>query len=387
MAALALLLVACSDDTPPPTTVETTTTVAETTTTVAETTTTVAALTIEGAPEGLVAAVDSLFGDRAAVDPAFSDHLAGAPAGAEEPLVYDVALGSVGEAEVAVVYDDVDTILAVAEDGETWMVVGGSLASLGASPWYGSDLIQLYLIGSDARPNETVEFMRADSHHIVTIMPDGSTASVVGIPRDTAVTTPEGSRGKFTNVMANQGPERVVATAEILTGLEFDGYLLTGFAGFTDLIDAFGGFEVDVPLAMNDKDSKAYLDQGIQWLDGTDMLAFTRNRKQLAGGDFTRQFHHGVVMQWGLAAAQTQGPEAIPAILGMLDEFTLTDLSATQMIRVAGAVQHVDPFATPNVVVPARHGSIGGAYAAILTDGAHEIFARLADGPLPPEDE
>lgn len=385
--AIALVLVACSDDPPATTTTSTTTTAPTTTTTVAETTTTVAALTIDGAPDGLLDAVDSLLGDRSGVDPEFSDHLAGAPAGIEEPLTYEVALGTVGDAEVAVVYDDVDTILAVADDGEDWTVVGGSLASLGATPWYGSDLIQLYIIGSDARPNETVELMRADSHHIVTITPDGSTASVVGIPRDTAVTTPEGSRGKFTNVMANSGAERVVATAEILTGLEFDGYLLTGFAGFTDLIDAFGGFEVDVPLAMNDRDSKAYLDQGIQWLDGTDMLAFTRNRKQLAGGDFTRQFHHGVVMQWGLAAAQVQGPEAIPAILEILDEFTLTDLTATQMLRVAGAVQHVDPFATPNVVVPARHGSIGSAYAAILTDGAHDIFAQLADGPLPPDDE
>jgi polyisoprenyl-teichoic acid--peptidoglycan teichoic acid transferase len=385
---VALVLGACAGDTDEaPTTTAPTTTLAETTTSPpppTTTTTTTVPLTIAGAPEDLVAAVGSLYGDRSAVDRNFSDHIAGATAAAEGPLSFEAVIAAVGDEEVAVVTDGTDLILAVGDGDGAWTVVGGSLGSLGVSPWYGTGLIQLYVIGSDARPGEKVTGMRADSHHIVTIEPDGSAASIVGLPRDTLVTTPEGTRGKFTNVMASHGPERVVATAEILTGLEFQGYLVTGFKGFVDLVDEFGGFDVDVPVAMNDRDSKANLRAGVQWLMGADMLAFARNRKSLAGGDFTRQFHHGVIMQWGLAATQGKGVTAIPSLLDMLTRHTITDLTATELAWIAGAIGHLEPFEVTNVVVPARHGSSGGAYVAVLTDQAFEIFATLADGPYAP---
>lgn len=356
-----------------------------TTTTLADTTTTAgSSVTVDGGTPGLVLAVESLFGDRSGVDPAFADHLAGATAGSSGPIEFTATTGTVAEAEVAVLTDGTDVLYAVSEAGDAWTIVGGSLESLGASPWYGAEPIQLYVIGSDARPGQSVTGYRADSHHIVTIAPDASSASIVGIPRDAYVETPEGRNSKFTNVMASNGPERVVATAEILTDLEFQGYLVTGFQGFVELVDEFGGFEVDVPVPMNDDAAKAYLRAGVQYLNGTDMLAFARTRKTIEGGDFTRQFHHGVIMQWGMAAVQEEGVAAVPALLEMLERHTIHDLTATELLLVGGAIQHLDPFATTNVVVPASNGSAGGAYVARLQDGAFEIFADLADGPYVP---
>lgn len=386
---LAITLAACGGDD------ESTTTTApdaspetSTTTTVPETTTTEARLvTLTDGTPGLTAAVSSVFGDRSLVDPGFSDHLAGAGADVDTgTIAYDAYLGTAAGEQVAVVTDGTDVLYAVAADGtDDWTVVAGSMASLDKAPWYGAEPIQLYVIGSDARPGQSVTGYRADSHHIVTISPDGSIGSIVGIPRDSYVETPEGTHSKFTNVMASNGPERVVATAEILTDLEFEGYVVTGFKGFVELVDEFGGFEVEVPVRLNDDAANAYINAGVQYLNGTNMLAFARTRKTISGGDFTRQYHHGVIMQWGLAAVQEKGVTAIPTLLEMLERHAITDLSATQLLRITGAMSHLQPLEMVNVVVPASNGSAGGAYVARLQDGAFEIFADLADGPLVPE--
>ena len=385
---LALLASACSSDEPaaettvaPPTTLPATTTSDQPTTTTTEAASTI---TVAGAPDGLVEAVESLYGTRAQVDPLFSDFLAGATEAATD-VELEAHLGMVGGEEVAILTDGTDLLAAATEGGE-WTVLGGSLTSLGMDPWYGPEPLQLYIIGSDARPGQLVTGHRADSHHIVTIAPDASAASIVGIPRDAWVETPEGGYSKFTNVMASRGPERVVATAEILTGLEYEGYVVTGFAGFVNLVNEFGGFQVDVPVRMNDEAAKAYLDAGVQYLNGENMLAFTRTRKTISGGDFTRQFHHGVVMQWGMAAVQEKGVTAVPALLEMLERHTITDLTPSQLVLVGAAIQHLDPFETTNVVVPASNGVAGAAYVARLQDGAFEIFANLADGPYIPDE-
>ncbi len=385
---LALVVAACGGDDAADTSTTSEPSAPDPVTTEAETTTTEAPASVEvtitdGTP-GLVAAVESLYDDRSAVDPGFSDHLAGATAGTDGTVELTAHTGRVAGEDVAVLTDGTDVLHAVGTDDD-WTIVAGTLASLGSEPWYGPELIQLYVIGSDARPGQSVTGYRADSHHIVTIAPDGSGASIVGIPRDAWVETPGGGRSKFTNVMASNGPERVVETAEILTGLEYQGYLVTGFQGFVELVDEFGGFEVEVPIRLNDQAAKANLQAGVQFLRGTDMLAFARVRKTIPGGDFTRQFHHGVIMQWGMAAVQDKGVTAIPTLLELLEKHVIFDLTATELVRIAGVIQYLDPFETTNVVVPATNGTVGGAYVARLGDGAFEIFEALGDGPWVPE--
>ena len=56
----------------------------------------------------------------------------------------------------------------------------------------------------------------------------------------------------------------------------------------------FGGFQVDVPVSMNDKWAKAYLRAGLQMLNGENMLAFTRTRKTIEGGDFDAEIQFWV---------------------------------------------------------------------------------------------
>jgi len=160
-----------------------------------------------------------------------------------------------------------------------------------------------------------------------------------------------------------------------------EGYVLTGFAGFKSLVNKLGGVEVDVPFRMSDKDAKAYLDAGLQVLDGGDALAFSRNR-HIDGGDFTRSFHQGVVIQAGMRGMQALGIQELPGLLRRLSEQAWTDLSSAQLLQLGAVAYELDPANLTNIVLPGRVGSAGGASVVYLDAAADDIFADLADGLL-----
>ena len=100
------------------------------------------------------------------------------------------------------------------------------------------------------------------------------------------------------------GPEGMMRTFTDLTGAEFDGYLLTGFAGFQDMIGVLGGLEIDVPRALQDRHAKASIAAGLQLLGASDALAFSRVRKALPDGDLGRQLNGGLALMAAVGMVQ-----------------------------------------------------------------------------------
>ncbi len=392
-----LIAAACSNDAGTASTISTTPPTNPPTTTPAPTTTTPPSITLSGATLGgdlgdQVGAIYSLamgMPSSLRADPALVQHIESAaiPA-ADRALEVEFAAAGAFDKRVGVVVEGDDIILASRDiEGTEWTVIGASLPSLGLDPWYGENPYQLFVIGSDARTPQDPLMLRADSLHIVSVAPDGTSASLVGIPRDSWIETPYGGSNKITNIMAGRGPDVVTEAAENRSGIEFDGYILTAFAGFVRLVNDLGGMNVDIPFAMNEPKSDAYFSAGVQMIDGSQALAFARNRT-LAGGDLTRSFHQGVLMQWGLLALREQGPLAIPMFLDALEKHTFTNLTADQLALItAAAMEQSDPLEVPNLVVPASVGTVGAASVVFLGDGAAAIFADLQDGVLdtPPE--
>jgi len=213
--------------------------------------------------------------------------------------------------KVAVVEVGDDVILATAA-GSRWEIVGARLSSFDLGPWYGEPIRHVLIIGTDARPHQSQPDFRADSIHIIAASLDDGGGGVVGFPRDTYVATSYGS-DKYSSVNVRGSTGEMVRIAEDLSGIEMEGYILTGFAGFKHLVNAFGGVEVQVPFRMSDDSSNAFLDAGLQLLRGGDALAFSRNR-HISGGDFTRSRHQGVVIKAGLTGAQIMGIDKLPRI-------------------------------------------------------------------------
>jgi len=345
---------------------------------------------LESAPEGLDRAVADLY--AWALDPRFPppplpgglvDALGGKPHGPRELRVTgEASSAEVLSARLAVVEAGDDVVLAV-DRGGGWRIVGARLARLGLPPWYGETPRLLMIIGSDARPGQNPLKFRADSLHILGIDSTRNRASLLGIPRDTLVTKLDGTQDKLTHAMSSQGPGVLTETAENLTGLELDGYLVTGFKGFIDVVDAFGGFTFDVPFGITDEKAEADFRRGTQQFSGEDALAWSRIR-HISGGDFQRQLNGGDVLLAMLTEAREGAVTSIdvPAMLGLFTRFVATDLSPEDLLTMAVAVVQLDPSQIDNVVVPGTTSRAVGRSVVLLDMVAFQMFRDISDGVL-----
>lgn len=388
--AVALVAAACSGDAEPTTTTSSTTTTSTTTstttTTIPPTTTTEYRLEIEGAGAELMGLVSHLYSGRAEPGslPA-PDDLVEAFSRAEGELPTE-AVASVAnwdeETELAAVVAGSDVTLAVADPD--WRIVGGWWPERGIEAHLGEFPKILAVVGSDARPGENRETARADSIHFVGIGADGE-AGIVGVPRDSWVPIPGAGNSKINASLAFGGPEMMMDTFTELTDLDFDGYLLTGFAGFQEMIEVLGGLAMDVPRNFNDRAAKAYLSAGEQVLDAAEALALSRTRKTLPRGDFQRQEHGGLVMMAAQSMVRAGGAYSLPSLLAGVQPHLSTDLDPAELLVTAAAVARVEPGDVTNVVAPGGVGSAGGASVVFLRDSASELWEDLADGSLETE--
>lgn len=356
-------------------------------------------VTITDAPDGLVAAVTDLYtwiADQRESEPEIPN---GMLAGLGEPG-YSATMKVEGsafvatmptreteteeetatEVQVATVLLGDDSLLAV-DDGTGWRIVGGTIASVGADPYFGDGPRFILVLGSDARPGQNQQRYRADSIHVLSIAEDRG--AIVGFPRDSWVDSSAGPT-KFTNLMAGRGPEIMLETATSLTELPLEGYIVTGFLGFTNLVNDFGGVDVAIESYIRGG-LPGFRDfaVGILSLTGQEALQLARIRKTLPDGDFGRSRNHGVIMQGALGIAQVRGLEDLPELLSILLTHTWTDLTAEQLLTFTAATYEINPDDLTNLVLPGSVGSTAGGQSVVfLGDGARAVFDDVVDGTI-----
>ena len=188
------------------------------------------------------------------------------------------------------------------------------------------------------------------------------------------------------NALATSG-RGVEATFEHFTEtweLPLEGYVVTGFAGFADLVDAvFGRLAITIPIPIPTQPWYPGFRSGDQSLTGERTLEFSRTRKGIPGGDFTRSLHHGVVMLAALQMLQDASVHALPGAIARLSEHATTNLSATDLIQLGAIAMDLDIGAVTNEVLPGYLGrASGGASVVFLEDGYEEIVSDVLDDGL-----
>ena len=236
------------------------------------------------------------------------------------------------------------------------------------------------VIGSDARPGQSVVRTRADSIHVVGVNPRKGRVSILGIPRDSWAPIPGWGSDKINAALVVGGPELLVATVERLTGIELDAYLLTGFEDFQEMVSAVGGFDIRIPYPISDQWARAHFRKGPEHLSGREALAFSRVRHDLPNGDFGRSFNQGRVMIAALATLRDEVAEGSAALLPWVvaaAQHLKTDLSIGEMFELLVAAPAFEPSRVRNEVVTGRVGSIGGKSVVVLDGGAYAMFRDL----------
>ncbi|MGH8926765.1 MAG: LCP family protein [Acidimicrobiia bacterium] len=384
---LAAVFAACTsapDVSPVP---NTTTTPSTTTTGKVTTTTKPALLSLDGAPAAWEEAVQELYGPAC-----------GAERGAEIAALADLEEAtdcpSQGRAAIAA-WDD--TVLAAAaigadlvygiDEGNGFEIVAVRLPSLGQEQgWYGEVPKVMVAVGSDARPNQDPNRSRADSIHLLALDGNGN-GGVIGIPRDSWVRIAGAGNNKINASLSVGGPDVMMQTLHDVTGLDLDGYALTGFVGFQEMLgNVLGGVDIELPSSVVDSAAGANLTAGRVYLNGPQALSLARARKSLPSGDLTRQFNGGLLLLAALSSAQAYGPLHLPKLIADSAPWISTNLTPAQLLQFS-ALALVTPInAIGNRVAPGRIGTAGSASVVFLDESVQDLFADLADGNLTPEE-
>lgn len=140
------------------------------------------------------------------------------------------------------------------------------------------------VIGSDARPGDT--FSRSDVMVLAHVTEKKDKVYLIHFPRDLYVTIPGKGKDKINAAYAYGQAPLLVRTFQDLLGVKIDHAAQIDFQGFVAITDAVGGIRVwaeEASTANNVQIHKGWND-----LNGTQALAFVRERHQLSEGDISR---------------------------------------------------------------------------------------------------
>lgn len=243
--------------------------------------------------------------------------------------------------------------------------------------------IFVLVIGSDERPG--LEGERGDALHLIGLNPTEGRATILNFARDTWVPIP-GRRTMRINEAYNKGggPALQAATISELTGVPISYVLSTTFVGLEAMIDALGGVEVDIAQPMYDRNSGADFPAGRQTFNGSQALAWSRNR-HLPGGDETRTSNQGQLILHVLEALRgrgTSGTDTIGYLDILLRHVRTENAGPVDLYHLGRAALALDPAAVRNFTVPVREGMAGPAAVVFLEPGAAGIFADFADDAI-----
>lgn len=261
-----------------------------------------------------------------------------------------------------------------------------------------SNQINILLLGSDARTKEDPG--RSDSIMLAGLNTVTGKVVLLSIPRDTRVMVPGHGIGKI-NATTNKdvyGDGSILLLEKtvqgLIPGIHVDYYVRTNFAGFARVIDALGGVTIDVEERMYYKAADTLIDlrPGVQHLNGAKALAYARFRADGVGdfGAWGGEEHGRVARQKKLlkaVIAQTKDLHnawRLPKVIDVVQEAVVTDLPASDMLRLGLAFKDVTEGDITTVVFPGIPKWVDGtSYVIPYTGPMHDTVAPLfQDAPV-----
>ncbi len=196
----------------------------------------------------------------------------------------------------------------------------------------------IVVLGVDERSDDVG---RSDTLFVVMFDSNTKSASLLSIPRDTRVRIAGHGWDKINHAYAYGGRELTQKTVEELLGLKINNYVMVDFKGFTGLVDAIGGIDIDVEKDMyyhDDWDGFTIdLKKGRQHLDGKTAIQYVRYRDEEGDiGRIRRQQHFMMAVYDKIASADML--LHIPGLAKQLTSMVKTDLPLGDMMDLGKAL-------------------------------------------------
>ncbi len=243
----------------------------------------------------------------------------------------------------------------------------------------GNDRLNILLVGSDAGRANVNEYL-TDTMMVLSIDPPTGRMALISLPRDTQdiplpsdwpaarayaggvypskintlYTAAEHAPSLFpvgTNA-STRGFDALKGALGNLYGIKISYYVAVDLVGFRDVVNTLGGVMVDVQIPVYDPkypanegkgSTKLYIPPGIQFMDGSEALAYARARHT------TTDFDRAARQQRVLTSVREQtdlstllAPGVINQLFGELKQDIRTDIPPELFPQLVGLAQNVD---------------------------------------------
>ncbi len=252
---------------------------------------------------------------------------------------------------------------AVFEPAAARTIGAGTAAGSATAPtWSGHGRLNVLVLGIDTREDDP-ETYNTDTILVLSVDPDGRTAGMLSIPRDTLVDIPGVGRDKVNSAYAHAAdPEKGGAalarrTVEGLLGIPIHTYALIDFAAFRKTIDSVGGVLVDAKRPLRDENyptagngiERIEFRAGPQLMDGDDALRYARSRHD--SNDFNRARRQQAVILAFRARIAQGGLFRLPGIMDQVGPLVRTDFDPGNVLPLARTVLSIDAGAIQSDVL------------------------------------
>jgi LCP family protein required for cell wall assembly len=210
--------------------------------------------------------------------------------------------------------------------------------------------LNFLILGSDSRG--AGDQGRSDVIILAHISDNRQSITLVHFPRDLYVDIPGHGKNKINAAYAYGGVKLLVQTMQQLIDVPIDHVALIDFEGFKDMTDAIGG--VDVTVA----EGSPGFPRGVMHMNGTQGLAFVRERYTLSQGDISRgqrqQAFLKAVLLKGLARETLLNPVRLSQFVDAATRNLTVDkgLDVGQMRELAFSLREVRPGDVSFVTAP-----------------------------------
>ncbi|WP_299446150.1 LCP family protein [uncultured Phascolarctobacterium sp.] len=198
----------------------------------------------------------------------------------------------------------------------------------------------IVVLGVDERAEEH-DVGRSDTLFVVMFDTQKKSVSLLSVPRDTRVRIKGHGWDKINHAYAYGGRELTQKTVEELLGLHINNYVMVDFKGFTGLVDAIGGVDIDVEKDMYYHDTwdgfTVDLKKGKQHLDGKTAIQYVRYRDEEGDiGRIRRQQHFMMAVYERISSANML--LHVPGLAKQLSSMVKTDLPLSDLVDIGRAL-------------------------------------------------
>ncbi len=231
---------------------------------------------------------------------------------------------------------------------------------------------------------------RTDTIMLFSFDPKTETSFLLSIPRDSRVNVPGHGLDKINHAHSYGGTDLAIQTISDLLDIPIHHYVKVDYNAVTQLVDAVGGVEVDIPQNMYYGALQINFKSGVQTLNGEQAVKYLRYRSYKTGDLGRIDVQQGFVKLLMEKVLSPSMVSNVPTYINILEENVETNMSKKQMLELSSAMLgKFDPSKMERVMLPGVPEYIGNVSYFLVDDSAkYELIDRLMSGIVElPEEE